>query len=662
MIYPSRLDLTVGFLMIISANAGLYSDSDDVFILTSDNFYENVLKSEKIWNIEFYNSWCGHCIHFAPTYKELATDTKGWTPVIQTAAIDCAEKDNRDICMKYVDMGYPTLKLLGPNASKNDSGPQYYVRTVEEIEAALTQYATNLTILGAAPQSWPNLLPLVTVEAIWNEARAEHKHLALVFEDEQSLVGRQVILDMSTVRNILVRRMTKKSMAKFGINHFPSLFLVMKDGRFKELAQGKTERKYFTEALYDVVKTESAAQDSPVNQESAAGKKDGVSVDKNDPVDDTQPQNVAKQAVYMQDLESTLTYCFRQEIAIHREIQGDKLSALRQFLKILLKYFPGREEVTKFLLNVNRWLKDASWDLSGIHWVHNIDSLQSVDAFLPETIKWIGCHGSKPQFRGYPCGMWTLFHTLTVSAYQAGKNTPKHLYREALEAIKGYMENFFGCSVCSSHFLKMAESTEETVHSGRDAVLWLWNAHNQANKRLSGDVSEDPTHKKEQFPSKDLCPGCRYSDDGHIEWNEGKVLEFLVNFYGSEHIVPIEDESVSYEEKSFKGKKDKKELDWWEKQQRGKDLEKILQLRQHKKHKEEEKKKVQSVSNGKKVWKERLKKDVMMPPQSKGWFSSVDLGLCAMFYVICIVIIIILYYQLSIRRKNNLFKHCPKLS
>ena len=60
-----------------NVQAGLYTEEDDVVILSSANFYENILKSEKIWNVEFYNSWCGHCIHFAPTYKQLATDTKG---------------------------------------------------------------------------------------------------------------------------------------------------------------------------------------------------------------------------------------------------------------------------------------------------------------------------------------------------------------------------------------------------------------------------------------------------------------------------------------------------------------------------------------------------------------------------------------------------------
>lgn len=37
------------------------------------------------------------------------------------------------------------------------------------------------------------------------------------------------------------------------------------------------------------------------------------------------------------------------------------------------------------------------------------------DSYLPDTIEWYHCRGSKPEFRGYPCSLWTLFHVLTVA-------------------------------------------------------------------------------------------------------------------------------------------------------------------------------------------------------------------------------------------------------
>lgn len=35
---------------------------------------------------------------------------------------------------------------------------------------------------------------------------------------------------------------------------------------------------------------------------------------------------------------------------------------------------------------------------------------------LPNQITWVGCQGSRPQWRGYTCSLWELFHTLTVEA------------------------------------------------------------------------------------------------------------------------------------------------------------------------------------------------------------------------------------------------------
>lgn len=39
---------------------------------------------------------------------------------------------------------------------------------------------------------------------------------------------------------------------------------------------------------------------------------------------------------------------------------------------------------------------------------------------LPTNVTWVGCQGSEPHFRGYPCGLWTVFHLLTVQAAQSG--------------------------------------------------------------------------------------------------------------------------------------------------------------------------------------------------------------------------------------------------
>ena len=153
---------------------------------------------------------------------------------------------------------------------------------------------------------------------------------------------------------------------------------------------------------------------------------------------------------------------------------------------------------------------------------------------LPKKAKWVGCAGSEEHYRGYPCSLWTLFHTLTVNCGSRHQITGL----EVLTRIREFIRFFFSCEECKKHFTEMSANLTNEVSSQNEAILWLWRSHNIVNKRLAGDRSEDPKHPKIQFPSKDLCEECRYGDDddGKVQWNEGVVLEFLKNHYGVDNI------------------------------------------------------------------------------------------------------------------------------
>lgn len=61
-----------------SAEAGLYSATDQVIVLTPENVNSVLVNSTAAIVAEFYASWCGHCVAFSPIYKSLARDLKGW--------------------------------------------------------------------------------------------------------------------------------------------------------------------------------------------------------------------------------------------------------------------------------------------------------------------------------------------------------------------------------------------------------------------------------------------------------------------------------------------------------------------------------------------------------------------------------------------------------
>lgn len=83
----------------------------------------------------------------------------------------------------------------------------------------------------------------------------------------------------------------------------------------------------------------------------------------------------------------------------------------------------------------------------------------------------------------YPCGLWTTFHTLVATA-TASRGAAAGM--SVLRAIRGYVQTFFGCRTCAGHFIVVATNmeAEASVLGNYGATLWLWEAHNKANRRI----------------------------------------------------------------------------------------------------------------------------------------------------------------------------------
>ncbi len=76
-------------------------------IVNSDNFEEEVLKSDKPVLVDFFATWCGPCKMMAPVVEEIAVEQ---ADKLKVCVLDIDESD--DIAEQYNVMSIPTFKLF----------------------------------------------------------------------------------------------------------------------------------------------------------------------------------------------------------------------------------------------------------------------------------------------------------------------------------------------------------------------------------------------------------------------------------------------------------------------------------------------------------------------------------------------------------------------
>ncbi|XP_053523753.1 sulfhydryl oxidase 2 isoform X1 [Artibeus jamaicensis] len=488
---PARLP---PLLVLLAAAAGpgaggaarLYRAGEDaVWVLDSGSVRGATTNSTAAWLVQFYSSWCGHCIGYAPTWRALARDVQDWAAAIRVAALDCAEERNHEVCQAYDIHYYPSFRYFKAftrdfTTGENFKGPDRELQTVRQ---AMVDFLQNHTDTNWPP-ACPALDPIRPSDVLSLIDKRDGVCVAVIFESRGSYVGREVTLDLIPYENIAVKRVLDAEQAfleKLGISSLPSCYVIHPNGSHGLTNVAKPLRSFFSSYLKSLPNVRKKSPLFPEKLSEAENEAEAV-----------EWREFDRSRLYTADLESGLHCLLRVELAARSALAGAELRTLTDFITIVAKLFPGRPPVRRLLEMLQEWLASLPLDRVPYNAVLDLvdNKMRISGIFLSSQIRWVGCQGSRPELRGYTCSLWKLFHTLTV---QAGAH-PEALDgtgfegdpQAVLQTIRRYVRTFFGCKECGEHFEQMAKESMGSVKTLDQAILWLWEKHNLVNSRLAG--------------------------------------------------------------------------------------------------------------------------------------------------------------------------------
>jgi hypothetical protein len=206
-------------------------------------------------------------------------------------------------------------------------------------------------------------------------------------------------------------------------------------------------------------------------------------------------------------------------------------AALREWLDLLKNAMPPS-------WNIQRLIKAL---------LNNFDSITSTEQELlqvlkqhpPPTKRWsASCTHGEPS-AGYTCGLWELFHIMTVGVVEwnmmISTDDGGMVYgtEDVAKTLRNFVANFFGCEVCRKNFVEAFDdcrfdrctrllSESYKVAEWMQLPVWLWEMHNAVNVRLLQEKGQRekfrPSHQQEidkQYPLREECLKCWDKDGGY---------------------------------------------------------------------------------------------------------------------------------------------------
>ncbi|XP_044570043.1 sulfhydryl oxidase 1-like [Drosophila ananassae] len=506
-------------------NSRLYSPLDNVEVLTNDTQKAILGAPDFAKLVQFMNIFCEDCRRYAPTFKKLARQMAKWKPILHIYVVDCAQEESQEMCRDY-DMETPTIRFYPPNFSMERDGLGINMtqtkpnKLIEEVRGHLVKQNYSGGRVNFNPVGPNESL----TEIFKSSGNNTYDNVALVSQKKDSLVGKQTAIDLLPFPNIGVRMVeVPKVMANFKVDPIKVKMVVLDQLGTPQIVSLKGNSDDYVKQISNFLEF-GGHTPLPTLPTTVAPSENENFV--NQAISERIISGPLK--IYRADLEQAIDKLLHIELPKMPVIEGDKLHSLINITNLLSSFNPLNQNGRKLLEKLNRYLKEVT-KISGDELTQKINLIESQGGKIFNAQRYVGC--LKPTLSAFNCSLWTIFHHLTV---EAAKNPKKFRPGSVLWTLLGFVKHFFGCAECARHFEEMAKRRHmESVKTHSDEILWLWAAHNEVNKRLADDLSEDPRFPKIQFPSSKDCPSCRNQKNDFIE---SEVLKFLKGIYDISHV------------------------------------------------------------------------------------------------------------------------------
>lgn len=222
------------------------------------------------------------------------------------------------------------------------------------------------------------------------------------------------------------------------------------------------------------------------------------------------------------DAHMSLDRSLRELFTSNDALPDETKRVLKRWLRLIRDTIPNRWKAHKTVLAVLANFNNATSDEGQL--------LKILDSNPPTTTKWSLSCTKGLDGMGYTCGLWQLFHIMSVGLLEWNQNVHEDGIIWSAEAagknLRDFIEHFFGCEVCRTNFIRAYDNCElnrcsrlvpyKKIRHWIQFPMWLIETHNAVNLRLARERAEREhrgalTADEEfatQWPFPNDCPKC----------------------------------------------------------------------------------------------------------------------------------------------------------